>query len=491
MHPLSSGLALATAALLVLPAPAATAAEAPAPGARTLGDRLFPQLGNGGYDAQRYDLSLSYAEGTEQMPASLTMHATATQALSEFSLDSAGQQIHAVTVDGRPAKFRQEAEKLIVTPAGPIREHRAFAVRVDYTADRAQNPVPPGVDLPPGTDYPLHAWLDTPDGFAVMGQPDRAHLFFPCNDHPSDKAEFTVALTAPDDRTAVSAGRLVRRTEHDGDTTWVYRTAHPVPTDVLQLAVGRFRSVDQTGPRGLPVRSLVTESTLGDVALTDGMARNARETPGQLAWLAGQLGRPFPFEQYGVLGLASGYDGVALETATVSTFGAGLSLPPEQESPTLVHEMTHQYFGDSVAVANWDDMWLSEGHARYYERRYAASRGYIDLDAELKSSYEQDQQHRNEAGPMGRLKTGLAVLFDTDVPGELMLTGLHTLVGDSTFRRIEQSFLDRYRDRSATTQDYIDTAGRVSGRDLTAYFDAWLYGATTPPMPGHPDWHSS
>ncbi|WP_414640422.1 M1 family aminopeptidase [Amycolatopsis sp.] len=136
------------------------------------------------------------------------------------------------------------------------------------------------------------------------------------------------------------------------------------------------------------------------------MERTARETPGQLAWLAGEIGRPFPFERYGVLGLASGYDGVALETATVSTFGAGLSLTPEQEAPTLVHELTHQYFGDAVSVRTWDDMWLSEGHARYYERRYAAARGFIDLDQELKSSYERDQQQRTEVGPMGRDPSG-------------------------------------------------------------------------------------
>ena len=62
---------------------------------------------------------------------------------------------------------------------------------------------------------------------------------------------------------------------------------------------------------------------------------------------------------------------MALETAGLSTFGLGLSLPPKDEAVTLVHELTHQYFGDAVSVQSWDDMWLSEGHARYYERRTA------------------------------------------------------------------------------------------------------------------------
>jgi aminopeptidase N len=239
------------------------------------------------------------------------------------------------------------------------------------------------------------------------------------------------------------------------------------------------------------VRSYLALAPVDGVPVTDAMERTVRETPDQLAWLAGEIGRPFPFERYGVLGLASPYNGVALETATLSTFGAGLSLPPEKEAPTLVHELVHQYFGDAVSVRTWDDMWLSEGHARYYERRYAAARGFIDLDGELKSVYERDQQQRDELGPMGKLTHSTSVLFDTDVPGQLMLTGLRTLVGDNTFRRIEQSFLDRFRDRAASTQDYIDVANQVSRRDLTTYFHDWLYGPVTPPMPGHPDWHSA
>jgi len=240
----------------------------------------------------------------------------------------------------------------------------------------------------------------------------------------------------------------------------------------------------------LPIRSYLGLAPFQGKSYTDAMQATAVRTPQQLAWLEQQIGRPFPYEQYGVLGLTSPYDGVALETAGLSTFGLPLSLPAKDEAGTLVHELTHQYFGDAVSVRSWDDMWISEGHARYYERKYDAARGFTDLDQELKELYQNDQASRSQAGPMGHLNNQLGVLFDTDVPGQLMLTGLDTLVGDPTFRRIEQTFFDRYRDRDASTQDYIDVANQVSGRDLTQYLRAWIYGKTTPPMPGHPDWHS-
>jgi aminopeptidase N len=485
------------AATIGLTLTAGTAVAGPAqddftPGARSAGDRLFPTLGNGGYDVQDYDLSLHYRPDRTTMAASVTLRALATQALSEFSLDSVAQQITAVRVDGRAVAFRLDpaTEKLIVTARIPDRH--VFTVHVDYVADRAKNPAPPGVTLPPGVAWPVEAWANTPDGFGVMGQPNRAHQFFPSNDHPSDKARYTVRLTAPSDRTAVSAGRLLTKYRLHGETTWIYRTDHPIKPDVLPIAVGRFREIKQTGPHGLPIRSYVTlEKAPNGQELTGPMELNARQTPAQLAWLEQQIGRPFPYERYGVLGLASAYNGVALETATLSTFGAPLTLPPKDEAPTLVHEMAHQYFGDAVAVRTWDDMWLSEGHARYYERKYAGERGFIDYTAELKALYERDQSMRDEQGPAGRLKNSGSVLFDTDVPGQLMLVGLNQLVGDATFRTIERTFYDRYRDGVASTAHYVAIANQISGRDLTPYFDAWLYSSTTPPMPGHPDWHST
>jgi aminopeptidase N len=466
----------------------AVAADAPSgtPGALSAGDRLFPELGNGGYEAGSYDVRFDYRPGTMLMDSSVRMTATATQDLSRFGLDAVGQTIRSVSVDGIPATFRTSGEKLIITPKRTLRSRRVFTVRTDYRADRSKNPPSPAFHLPPGTDWPLENWVNTKDGFALMGQPDRAHLFFPCNDHPSDKARFTFQITTPRDVEAVANGTLVSRREAGGRTTYTYRTRNPIPTDITQVAVGRFREIRQVGPHGLPVRSYVPADQYAKI-------RPAVErTPGQIAWVEKTLGRPFPFEAYGVLGVNSDYNGVALETATLSTFGArGFAAPAKDMSPLMAHELTHQYFGDAVSVRSWDDMWLSEGHAAYYHLRYAADQGYINLDQTMRKFYEDDAQQRADNGPAGRMKHAANVYFDADIPGALMLYGLHNLVGDATFRHIDQAFFDEYRGRSATTRDFVDVANRVSGRDLTGYINAWLYGDKTPPMPGHPDWKSA
>jgi aminopeptidase N len=336
-----------------------------------------------------------------------------------------------------------------------------------------------------------------------MGQPDRAHLFFPCNDIPSDKARFTFRVTVPEDRQVAANGTLRSVTTHAGQKSYVYGTAEEIPTNVVQVAVGHFTTVRQTGPLGLPVTSYVP-STMGDFhvsaevtqkyGITDAnilprITEAARRTPEQLRWVEDTLGLPFPFEKYGVLGVVGAYDSVALETPTLSTFSApSLALAPELQSGTMVHELVHQYFGDAVSPASWDDMWLNEGHAVYYERLYSADQGYANLLDALRQDYANDQQVRTGDGPPAHVNSAGGILLGTDVPGALTLFALHETVGQQTFERIERAFYLAYRGRSATTADYIAMANRVSGRDLTPMLTAWLYGTTTPPMPGHPDW---
>jgi hypothetical protein len=95
---------------------------------------------------------------------------------------------------------------------------------------------------------------------------------------------------------------------------------------------------------------------------------------------------------------------------------------------------------------------------------------------------------RVESGPPGKMKHARDVLVGTNTAGLLMLFGLREMVGKDTFRRIEKTFFAEFSGRSASTGDYIKVANRVSGKDLTGYINSWIYSATTPPMPGHPDW---
>src|SRR4051795_12301625 len=117
---------------LAAAAPALASADAPSPGAPGLGDRLFPNLGNGGYDVQHYDLDLRYATSapSQGIDGTVTMVARATQALSRFDLDFSGAGVGGVVVNGRTARFTRSGEDLVITPSRPIAHRALFVVQV-------------------------------------------------------------------------------------------------------------------------------------------------------------------------------------------------------------------------------------------------------------------------------------------------------------------------------------------------------------------------
>ncbi|MEU7059258.1 M1 family metallopeptidase [Streptomyces sp. NPDC046197] len=458
------------------PGPSASASgAAPSPGAPGIGDPLVPLDGNGGYTVRHYTLDFDWQAPRTPFQADTTISATATQALSRFDLDFAGNTLHTVTVDGAPATAVRDGDELVVTPAKPIPDGSAFTVRVAYTADPTQR-------RHRGDAIGDYGWVPTPDGTVLYPQPNGAKMIFPANDHPSLRAPFTFRITTPPDLTAVANGRLVQRARRpDGRVRWTYDSEQPVAPQLVQMAIGRFAFVDGTGPRGLPVRDVVPDGLVTD---TEGYRSL---TPEHLAWLERRLG-PYPFRRYGVL-VGDTDLPVALETQSLSVVPRADLLGDQVDAERdLVHELTHHWTGDSVAIRRWSDLWLSEGHARYYERLYSDTHGGDSMEAAMRAAYEQHDQWRHDDGaPAEPTEATLFKRMRYD-GSALVLYALREKVGEETFGRIERSWVSRYRGRAAGTRDFIALASEVAGRDLTAFLTPWLYGPHTPPMPGHPDW---
>jgi aminopeptidase N len=477
---LTAAAAASTLAPAAHAAPARAARRDAAPGPETLGDPVYPALGNDGYRVTAYHLDLAYDAATRLVDATATLRIRTTQALSRFSLDALGLDVHAVRVAGRPALFEQAGEKLRVTPAAALPAQAHVAVCVEYGAD-------------PRRALPHTAWVPTGDGFAVCPQPDSAHTVFPCNDHPSDKASFTFRLTVPDGLRAVASG-LLTGTESlpDGRTAYTYRSRSPIATELVQITVGDYVVRDRQGPHGLPLRDVVPAARA--TALEPALAL----TPALVEWIEQRLGA-YPFETYGLLPCNSddpnAFDFTGLETQTLTLYKPNYLLQEEKKIGShMMHELVHSWFGNLVSPATWADLWLNEGHADFYgllyryERGWADSLGLTTLEARMKDTYARGDQWRHDSGPVAA--PNAANLFDSQryLGGVLVLYALRQQVGEAVFTAIERTFLDRHRGASASTEDYIAVACEVSGLDLSGFLRDWLYGTKTPRMPGHPDW---
>ncbi|GGT09545.1 M1 family metallopeptidase [Streptomyces chromofuscus] len=444
-----------------------------------VGDRLFPHLGNPGYDVSAYDLSFTYAGSNDKpLQAVTTIEALTTAPLSRVNLDFARGRVTSVEVDGEPASFAAADEDLVVTPDEPLSQGQSTRITVRHTSDPL-----PGEGREGG-------WVRTGDGLAMANQADAAHLVFPCNDHPSDKARFTIRVTAPEGYTAVANGLPADVRRVGTATSWTYRTQHPMATELAQVSIGRSTVVHGTGPHALPLRDVVP--TRDRATLAPWLAK----TPDHIAWMEGKVG-PYPFETYGVL-VADAATGFELETQTLSLFEKNLftdsTFPEWYVDSIMVHELAHQWFGDSVSPRTWSDLWLNEGHATWYEALYAQERGHRSLEARMRAAYAASDRWRAAGGPPAapkvpesdsRLGIFRPVVYDG---AALVLYALRQEIGRAAFDGLERAWVSRHRDGTATTADFVSLASRMSGRDVSGFLHGWLYGEKTPPMPGHPDW---
>jgi aminopeptidase N len=324
----------------------AQAQGGPRPGATSLGDPYYPSLGNGGYDALHYTLDLAVDVRHNTLAGTASIEAHATQDLSRFSLDFRGFTIAHVTVDDRPAAYSRQGPKLLIVPDTPLRNRARFTVTVAYSG------VPTLINEP---GSPALGWVNYGQGIYVGSEPDGAEGWYPVNDHPLDKATYTFRITVPTPYVAAANGLLQATIPHATTTTYVWQTRYPLASYLATVAIDRFAAQRSTGPAGLPIRNFFPQ----DVAAA--ATAIFAQQPAMISFYEGLLG-PYPFEAYGAVVAGARFDW-ALETQTLSLFSRAIVDHPSQEA--IAHELAHQWFGDSVSLKDWRDIWLNEGFATY------------------------------------------------------------------------------------------------------------------------------
>lgn len=467
MRPLAALLSTALLAGSAVVAPTAAAAPSPvgAPGA---GDPYFPGYGNGGYDVRHYRINAAYDAERGRLRGTTRIRAVATKRLTRFNLDLL-LDASSVRVDGRRAKVSQRGRELVVTPARALRKGERFVATVRYAGRPAalrRNGVSP--------------FLTTGSGAVAVGQPEVAPWWFASNDHPSDKATFDIRLRAPRGQQALSVGRLAGRRAVAGGTQWRWVMRKPMATYLAFAAWGRFR-IERGTSAG--VRYLYAYDKALGPTVRRRAVRSLRATPKVTAFLSRRLG-PYPYADLGGV-VTSAPLGFALENQSRPVYDAGFfrhgySLESGRNTSVVAHEIAHQWFGNSVSLRRWRDIWLNEGLATYMEWLWDESRGLGSVQSVFDDWYEGTTK-RFWRLPIGR--PGRAHLFDNAVYVRGAMT-VHTLrreIGDDAFFALLRQWVRERRHGNGTTAQFVALAEQVSGQQLDGLFDAWLYGRTRPP----------
>jgi aminopeptidase N len=440
-------------------------------GASGMGDSLYPDFGNGGYDVQSYILDIAILDvPTSDLSAVTTIEAKATQELSSFNLDFIGFDITSITVNNLEAGFERDGQELTITPASPLANNQTFTVRVEYAG---QPEAMESVALPFQT-----GWVTYERGIFVLSEPDGSASFYPVNDHPLDKANYTFIVTVPKPFEVAANGILTETTDNGQTSTFHFVLRDPMASYLATINVQDFDVETMQSAGGIPIRNYYASGLSEDV-------RIPFENQGEMIdYFAGLFG-PYPFEVYGALVMDTNF-GAALENQTMSIFGLDMINTDNvfKTELTVAHELTHQWFGDSVSLADWSDIWLNEGFASYGEGLWVEHiRGSNGLDRFIEAQYEEVAAYPQYYPPPGSPPAHDLFNGGVYIRGGLVLHALRVKVGDDLFFRILQTYFERYRDGNASTDDFISVSEEVSGEDLTDFFQAWLYDEALPPIP--------
>ncbi len=433
-------------------------------GSASLGDGYLPATGNGGYTVEHYDLDLDYRVATNRLAATAVITARATMHLERFSLDFAGLTVEKVTVDGeRPRKTTHTSRKLTVTLDTAVEDGDEFEVTVHYR----------GAPRPIRGRWGELGWEELTDGVLVASQPNGAASWFPCNDHPSDKATYRISLACESPYTVLANGELVSRTARSGRTTWVFDTLEPMASYLATIQIGRYTS-----------RELGTEPVVHTAYFPPSLARVVAvdfERLGDMLALFCDLFGPYPFSSYSVVVTADELE-IPLEAQGLAVFGRNHIDGAHGSDRLIAHELAHQWFGNSLTITSWRDIWLHEGFACYSEWLWAEESGGPTIGtsaAEHHRVIEELPQDLVVGDP------GPAAMFDDRIykRGALAVHAVRVRLGDRRFFEALRAFTAAHRHAGISTTGFVNFfAGYDDAGVIEQLVDRWVFSAPLPPL---------
>lgn len=439
------------------------------------------------YDVLNYDLSLSFDIPGKSIDGVMTMTAnslsdTLTQIYLDlyenmkvknvqFSTDVDTKKIdESVSPDNmKDVPFTRSDNYIIVTLNKKLKTDEEFAIKVEYSGQ----PKTMGFD-----SFVFKEIYGNPVIYS-LSEPNYGPTWWPSKDLPGDKATSSMHLKVPTGFKGVSNGLLTDTvTNGDGTTTFNWKTTYPIATYLISLVVTKFDMWQDT----YTSLDSTTQMPLEYFAFPKDSAKSVADwkfTPEAIHFYASVYGEyPFLKEKYGMAEF--GWTQGSMENQTLTSMGYLLITGTGSYDEIVVHELSHQWFGDAVSPKDWKNIWLNEGFATYsealWEEHLRGKDAYLNYMKRIDYGYFSGTVY----APDGFIFSP-AIYATVYQKGGWVLHMLRGVLGDSTFFKAIREYFTRYEYKNAETKDFQNVVEEISGQKLQWFFDEWVYtGAGRP-----------
>ncbi|MCH2101374.1 MAG: M1 family metallopeptidase [Planctomycetes bacterium] len=449
--------------------PAQEVAPGSKPGERAerpaaLPDPTVPGRGIPGIDVQHYTLELAIDSKRRFTEATATLELKLAEDQRFLELDFHHMfEVIATRVDGRLAEAELTPHRLRINPDRNLTAGRSIEVEVIYRGlfpqDESQGDVV-------GMLF---------DGHSVVAylEPDGAHHWFPCNDHPSDKATFELIVDVPTGQRAAAIGQLIEEgpSPRPNHTRSRWRTDIPTATYLVALGVGPWVRIEREGTH-MPIWDYCEE---GD---REAIEKSLAVVPKMMNFFEERFG-PYPFEKYGHMLTRKWIGG--MEDQTLSVIGREEALSGDQA--LLAHELAHQWFGNLVSPYQWRDLWLNEGWATWSELLWLESQQPKMARKTLAGWRRSTFRLAMREHPHTLAEPDPQNLFDGKLvydKGAMVIHLLDEYLGREKFLQAARDYLGEFAHGNVATSDFQAAFEKATGEDLAPFFASWVHANTLP-----------